>query len=274
MSKLKIHTAQNVLLEYQVADVGKRLLASVLDLLVVAVYFFLIYFILAVLFSLGNLFEDPSILLFIFVTLPALLYQPVCEYFWDGKTVGKAVMKMKVIRIDGDAPSMGDFVLRWLLRPIDVKLGYLLIFFIPREASSDEELVFMIWASFLMVFPLPVVGVVSMLRSPLGQRLGDRIANTTVIVNRRVFSLDDTILSVTKEDYQPVFLNVLKLRDKDFYIIKNALEDAEKTENLKHVFILAKKAKEILNIESDMHATALLKTIIKDYNHLAAQQDK
>ncbi len=180
-----------------------------------------------------DLFQDLSYIMFwLVVVAPVTLYLPTIEYLWNGKTLGKAALKLKVLRADGSAPSLGDIILRWLVRPIDVKLGFLLLFFVPRSPSSQAEEVFMIWFFILMVIPMPLVGIISMSTSPLGQRLGDRLANTVVIKFKNIYSLEDTILRATGDTYEPRFKNVLQLRDKDIYIIKHTIEEAEKESQL------------------------------------------
>ena len=131
----------------------------------------------------------------------------------------------------------------------------------------------MIWVVILMVVPLPIVGIVSMATSRLTQRLGDRIANTVVIQKKKLYSLADTILRATEEDYQPVYTNVLTLRDKDIYILKEALENLDRTQDYKFINSLAKKARTILAINDDRKPIDLLKTLLRDYDHLAKKRD-
>lgn len=273
MGLLKVHTAQNVLLEFPVGNVGQRILAAFLDLIVCALYVFFARWIFIGLLGV-ELFEDnPGVLFYVVVVFPVMFYLPVIEYLWNGKTIGKALLKLQVIRSDGSAPSLGDIILRWLVRTIDVKLGFLLIFFVPRTPSSDAESLFMVWAAVLSILPLPIVGIISMATSPIGQRLGDRLANTVVIQSKRVFSLDDTILKGTEETYVPRYANALDLRDKDIYIIKNTIEQAESSHQYGNVQKLADKAREVLNITDDTRPLILLKTLVKDYNHLARERD-
>lgn len=273
MALLKVRTAQNVQLNYQLGNVGQRILSALLDLIVVIIYFVLVAYAMSIIASI-NVFEDSmSLLSYILLFIAPSLYLPVSEYFWKGQTVGKKILKLKVTKVDGSAPSIGDLILRWLLRTIDVKFGFLFIFFIPKNPQTEIESVLYFWIIFFWVVPFPLVGILSMLFSPLKQRLGDLAANTTVIVNKRPFSLDDTILALTKEDYQPKYLNALKLRDRDIYIIKNALEHARKNHDYKSLDPLAEKAREILEINDGEKPLPMLESIVRDYNHLARQKD-
>ena len=273
MSILKVQTAQNVQINYELGNLGLRLIAAILDLLAVGLYIFLAQFMLSTILSIDVFGNDIGLLFFLIIILPAMLYLPVSEYFWNGRTVGKYLLKLKVVKTDGTAPSLGDYILRWLLRTVDVKLGFLLIFFIPNSPSSESQETFMIWVVILMVVPLPIVGIVSMATSKLTQRLGDRIANTVVIQKKKLYSLADTILRATEEDYQPVYTNVLTLRDRDIYILKDALENLDRTQDYKFINSLATKARTILAINDDRKPIDLLKTLLRDYDHLAKKRD-
>lgn len=274
MGLLKVRTAQNVLLEFAVANIGQRILAAFIDLVACGLYVYFAWWVFAALLSVDLFQDNVAITLYFIVFFPPLMYLPFIEYLWNGKTLGKAAMKMQVIRVDGTSPSLGDIILRWLVRTIDVKLGFLLIFFIPRTPSSDAEAQFMGTVAFLMLFPLPIVGIISMATSPIGQRLGDRLANTVVIQSKRLFSLDDTILKATEQSYVPRYPNVLTLRDRDIHIIKETLEEADKSKSYANVGKLTDKAREVLGIQDDTRPLILLKTLLKDYNHLSRREDE
>lgn len=79
-----------------------------------------------------------------------LVYFVILEGMW-GATVGKMVMKIKVVREDGSPCGLGPAVIRNILRIIDA-LPFLYI-----------------------------IGLIFMSRSDKKQRLGDRIAKTVVI---------------------------------------------------------------------------------------------
>lgn len=56
----------------------------------------------------------------------------------DGKSVGKNVMKVKVVRIDGGQPTLGQYLLRWLIRPLDSLYGLgLVVVLIGSRANGS-----------------------------------------------------------------------------------------------------------------------------------------
>jgi uncharacterized RDD family membrane protein YckC len=116
MSKISILTPQNIELEYDLASVGDRIVATIVDRLILIAY----AIILMVIATQAN-FNGDVMQLFIFVvSLPAIFYSLLCEVFMNGQTIGKRVMKIKVISINGNQPSFSQFLMRWLFRIIDL----------------------------------------------------------------------------------------------------------------------------------------------------------
>ncbi|MFT5669045.1 MAG: putative RDD family membrane protein YckC [Vicingaceae bacterium] len=210
--------------------------------------------------------------LIILTFLPIILYYPLLEYFLNGRTLGKALLKIRVTNMEGKPASLTEIVLRWLLRMIDIKIGFIIFIFSALVETVTTSSDFLTSMGVFMSLPLPIVGVISILVTPNNQRLGDFAAGTIVVHDKRRVSLNETLLKSKIEDYQPVFKQVLKLRDKDIYIIKNIVEQANKG-NHKQVVPLAEKAKKILDVETDMLPLVFLKTLLNDYNHLAQEKD-
>jgi uncharacterized RDD family membrane protein YckC len=210
--------------------------------------------------------------LIILTFLPIILYYPLLEYFLNGRTLGKALLKIRVTNMEGKPASLTEIVLRWLLRMIDIKIGFIIFIFSALVETVTTSSDFLTSMGVFMSLPLPIVGVISILVTPNNQRLGDFAAGTIVVHDKRRVSLNETLLKSKIEDYQPVFKQVLKLRDKDIYIIKNIVEQANKG-NHKQVVPLAEKAKKILDVETEMLPLVFLKTLLNDYNHLAQEKD-
>ena len=210
--------------------------------------------------------------LIILTFLPIILYYPLLEYFLNGRTLGKALLKIRVTNMEGKPASLTEIVLRWLLRMIDIKIGFIIFIFSALVETVTTSSDFLTSMGVFMSLPLPIVGVISILVTPNNQRLGDFAAGTIVVHDKRRVSLNETLLKSKIEDYQPLFKQVLKLRDKDIYIIKNIVEQANKG-NHKQVVPLAEKAKKILDVETEMLPLVFLKTLLNDYNHLAQEKD-
>jgi len=259
-------------LEFPLANIGQRIGAGVLDFLAQIFYFLFLYAVSSI-FSSNSSNSMPEVfgwVTLIILLLPVFFYFPLCEYFLNGQTVGKSLLNIRVVRKNGDAATLGDVVLRWLLRVVDVNLGFLLyILFSPFVLNSEMQAVMMIYYT----LPLPLVGLLSMVKTKHAQRIGDLVANTVVIRTKRMHTLEDTILQNQESDYEPHFLQVLELSDSDIYIIKKVVEKAEKKREHGDVIRLAEKAREKLNITEEILPLVLLKTLLKDYTHLAQKKD-
>ena len=117
MSTIRIQTPQNVTVEYELASVGDRIIATILD--------YLVLFVWAVvwvgLFSALKLHKDTFAFAISFIVgVPWIFYHLLSEVFFSGQSIGKRARDLKVIRLDGTPPRLGDYLLRWLLRIIDV----------------------------------------------------------------------------------------------------------------------------------------------------------
>lgn len=220
----------------------------------------------------NNLESSGKYTAFVLLFLPVILYYPLLEYFFGGTTIGKGILKIKVVNMDGKPATLSQVLLRWLLRMIDVKIGFIVFIisaFIDTVSTSEAM---MGGTAALLVVPLPIAGLISILVTDNNQRIGDFAANTVVVHSQKRVTLEQTLLQSKTENYVPVFKQVLKLRDKDIYIIKTVVEQAAKS-NHTQVIPLAEKAKKILNVQTNMLPLDFLKTLLKDYNHLAQEKD-
>lgn len=235
MDNIKIQTTQNVDIEYELASVGDRILASLLDYLLFVLYFIFIGL------AFGSVLKvSMSITIAIIVFLPVLLYDLYCEIFFQGKSFGKMIMKIKVVKLDGTRASIGSYFLRWVLRVIDTLLFS------------------------------PGVALVVIVLNEKGQRLGDMSAGTTVIKMKQKVNLSDTILvQQQKPEYNPIFPQVKKLTDGDVALIKEIMLVAWQTNNHQALQKLTQKTKQTMGVSSTMDDMQFLNTVIQDYNYLS-----
>ena len=232
MDNIKIQTTQNVDIEYELASIGDRILATLLDYL-----FFFAYFLVIMMFGMfaGSVLKD-NIWLIIIMCLPILLYDLLCEMFFQGKSFGKMIMKIKVVKLDGTQAGFGAYLLRWLLRIIDTRLF-----------SGG-------------------VALIAILANGKGQRIGDMAAGTTVIKMKQKVTINDTILNKVKPTYTIVFDEVSKLSDADIAIIKEVMQVALRTGNQQAIDKLAGKTKETMGITTNLPHTQFLATVVQDYS--------
>ena len=242
MSELSITTTQNVNINFNTASVGERILAHLLD------YVFKIAYIIAIAYLVFNLmgveklinrldrWEQMSVYLLFY--LPVILYTLVQESLLEGQTVGKRIMKIKVIKIDGYQAGFGDYLMRWLLRLVDMGISF------------------------------NIVGLITMLVNSKTQRLGDIVAGTAVITLKNDITINHTILKEINNNYVPVYPLVLKLSDNDIRIIKETYEASVKNADFEMINKLKNKVEAVTGIKStSANAKAFIDTILHDYNY-------
>jgi uncharacterized RDD family membrane protein YckC/uncharacterized membrane protein SpoIIM required for sporulation len=161
---LDLATPERVALELPIAGVGSRALAWLVDAAALSAVALTAYFA----FTLAV--PDPlqavlglSQALRVGGTLAVFaglwVYWTALEVRWQGQTLGKRVVGVRVVRLDGSPVTLTDSAVRNLLRAVD---------FLP------------------LCYP---VGVVSMLVDPLHRRVGDLVAGTVLV---RVETVDLT----------------------------------------------------------------------------------
>ncbi|WP_324721155.1 RDD family protein [Salinimicrobium sp. HB62] len=237
MDNFQIETAQNISITQNAAGVGERILAFLIDGLIM-----LAYIILAALLMGGLEGNSGQEWLFMSVILlPLLLYYLIWESLWNGQTPGKAALYLRVVKLDGSKPAFSNFLVRWLLRLVDITL------------TSGS------------------VAVVTILMNGRGQRLGDLAAGTTVISERVRTGLDNTLLVNIPDDYRPVYPQVTMLSDNDVQEIKEIYRASLRNSNFKVIGKLSNKVSALLQVSPQETPVQFLKTVLKDYSYYTRQ---
>lgn len=265
MKTLQIKTAQNVNINFTAANVFQRLLAFVVDNVVKFAY---LYF--AVEFFDFQLFEDTANgdtwtlrALDVLFFLPITFYSLYSEILMDGQTLGKKLLKIKVINVDGFKPSLPDYIIRWFLRIVDFNLFTLLFVYVASLGLGNQETLL----ASLFIFG-KLVGFLLILFTKQSQRFGDIIANTIVIATKDDVQFSQTILENIKDSYVPKYPNVIKLSDNDARIIKETFKVAAKNNDYKTLIKLRTKILEVTAIKSVHNSDKeFIDTILKDYNY-------
>lgn len=238
MKSIEVKTTQNVVLEYELADLRDRAVAFLIDLVLVGA----VILVLAM-FGFGNFgFEGTGAMIFyVFLTLIFMFYTLVMETLNNGQSVGKMAMKIQVISTVGGQATFADYVARWVFRMIDI------------------------WFS--------IGGIASILvaSSAKAQRIGDIVANTAVIklVPRMNLKLNDLLAIKSQDSYKPSYNQAKQLDEVDVLLIKTALERYRTFRNPAHqeaIELLADKTRSALGVvPTQQNDVQFLQTVLNDY---------
>ena len=112
MAETTIITGQFVRISQTPASIGERLIALVIDFILIGFY---VYATATLLSTLRISSDFIMILIMIVVYLPVLGYSFLCEMFNHGRSFGKNLMNIRVVKADGSTPGISSYLLRWLL---------------------------------------------------------------------------------------------------------------------------------------------------------------
>lgn len=149
--QLTISTPEQVAFHYEMAGIGSRFVASLLDHLIMFTALFLVYCATygLLLGTLANGGDDASayvIIAIVFLISFAIFwgYFVLFETIWNGQTPGKRAGRLRVIRRDGQPVRAGEVMIRNLVRLVDILPGFygvgLITMFINKDACRLGDL--------------------------------------------------------------------------------------------------------------------------------------
>lgn len=241
METIRVSTSQHVDIDYPVAGLGERIAARLIDW-AVFLGLYLVFIVLGMFSGLSGAFDSGPYLFFVLIGLylgSFVFYNLICEIFMNGQCVGKRVMKIKVISLDGGQASIGQYFIRWIFRLVDF------------------------WLSAQMG------GLISVAVSENKQRIGDMVAGTTVIKTIPHTHIDHIAFHPVEEAYNPVFSNASLLNDRDIELVHEVIATYYKTYNADLIYATAAKVAGILSVSKPegMNEMEFLTTVLKDYKH-------
>lgn len=237
MKNIEIKTTQNVVLQYELADLRDRIIAFLID-------FACMCFALGI-FSIGMAVfsgsETGQAVYSIFLSCIFIFYSLIFEVFNHGQSLGKMAMRIQVIKAAGGHARFSDYAARWVFRMVDI------------------------------YFSLGGIASILIASSAKAQRIGDIVANTVVVklTPKMDLVLKDLLTIYSQDSYTPEYIQAKQLAEEDVLLIKTTLERQRKYNNTAHneaLELLAKRIKEVLNIEQAYSDNRrFLQTILKDY---------
>ncbi len=258
MPVIQIATPFNIDIEFEVAEFHKRLLAYLIDFILLITYMLSMLYLLFGGFRLG---EGSIGFVILVILLPMLFYTLLSELWLGGQTLGKKVLSIKVVSLDGGEPTLGQYLLRWFLRFYE--WGFIIFT--------------LFWHNGFIGFGFLLLGgitsIIVMVISAKSQRLGDLVAGTVVVNTKSNLTVHDTIFQqVAQNDYKVIFPEVMKLSDRDINTIKGVITQARKSNSYEMCNRVAFKVQDVLKVPTDMYAIDFLEKILEDYNYLATRE--
>lgn len=241
MSELAIVTTQNVTINFKQASVGERMLAFFLDMIIKIAYILGFSYLFFEVFNFSQIMDEldtwSQMAILVLIYSPYIFYSLVLEGIFEGQTLGKRIVKIKVVKIEGYQAGFGDYLIRWLFRIVDVAI------------SSG------------------VIGLLTMIFSNKTQRLGDMASGTAVISLKNNVTINSTILQEVNQDYVPVYPLVIKLSDNDIRIIKETFNTARANNNRELIKKLVEKVETVTGIKNQSgNNHDFISTVLKDYS--------
>jgi|SRR5688500_1870922 len=236
MKIIEIKTTQNVVLQYELADVRERILAYLIDLAALLAGLGILTSLVGQIFS-GTALEVMLVLVFcIFI-----FYSLAFEILNHGQSLGKMAMRIQVIKVTSGHATFADYAARWVFRLVDI------------------------------YFSLGGIASILIASSSKSQRIGDIVANTTVIklTPKLNLNLEDILNIHSQTSYKPEFLQARQLPEEDVLLIKSTLDRHRKYNNDAHVAALEMLAEKISNLlqaeRQHLDNQRFLETVLKDY---------
>lgn len=234
MKVVEFQNTQGVEVQYICADLVERIIAFVIDTAIVSFSITILY---AILEGMSGIAENMFIL---FVVIPlAFFYHLLFELLNDGQSLGKLIVGIKVARVDGMPVQTNDLLMRWMFRLVDFLL-----------TTGVLAAVF--------------VGV-----TPRSQRLGDVLADTTVIkVKHRKTGLNRVMSLTTLTKHKPKYLQKAVFTEDQMLMIKEVYDRSASFPSKENREMLASVAENVaaaIGIETPENHKVFLTQVVKDY---------
>lgn len=238
MKNIEIKTTQNVVLQYELADLKDRILAFLIDTLCLIVGGGLVLTFGSAILS-GS---DTAVTVFaVFLYAILIFYSLALEIWNNGQTVGKMALRIQVIKVEGGKATFADYAARWAFGMVDI------------------------------YFSLGGIAAIMIASSSKAQRIGDIVANTAVIkvVPKVNLQLRDLLSIHSQTSYTPVYTQAKQLVEEDVLLIKTTLDRYSRYKNDAHfeaINLLGQRIREVLKIEDETTDNRkFLQTVLYDF---------
>jgi uncharacterized RDD family membrane protein YckC len=206
--KLIIETPEKIIFTYNIAEIGTRIAAYLIDSLLQLLILLILFLVLGLSFISSDAYgEDQAFFYMAIIYILLFLFQWGYFVFFEtvlnGKTPGKQACHIRVIRSDGTRLDFQSLVVRNLLRAADS-------------------------------IPLPFFnllgGLIAIIHKQ-NKRLGDLAAGTIVVTDSLFYVIEPSFQTNISDKNMKLFARPLeksRLNEKDLYILRRLLNDRNK----------------------------------------------
>ena len=270
MSIVRVATNFNIDIEFTAPPFHRRLGAWVIDIVVLIFYIVVASKFLRWFNDQLNYAEKNDVVRWavtMLAALPFLLYHVVMEATMNGQSIGKKIMGIKVVSENGGRPSLGQFIIRWLIRTSDYMLLIIIIVMavLTSEGMVLEAETYMALSGAVILLLVDLV----LVNTRKQQRLGDILAHTVLINTRQKEKISDTVFLEVSTEYVPRFPQIMQLSDRDMNSMKGIIDASRKHSDSNMAYIAAEKIKAHLKIDTHLEPIDFLEVLLKDYNYLS-----
>ena len=178
---------EGVQISLGVAGLGARFAAQLLDIILTFSVAIAIMIALTIADILpGTALVSIGALLFFALRVP---YYTLAEILWNGQTLGKRILGLRVISGDGRTLSAHAVTMRNLMKEMEVFVPGTMLIAGPA-LDTVSAILLVVWIAILLAVPLS---------NRKRQRLGDIMANTFVITQPRAALLPELAATVTQD---------------------------------------------------------------------------
>lgn len=260
MSVVSVATPFNIDLEFNIASFGRRFLAWLIDTVIQVLYVF------AYVQVIDDAFEGRMryLMIVLLLALPLSLYHFLFEVFLNGQSIGKKALGIRVVNVLGNRASISQYLIRLMFRSFTI---IPLLWFVLMDVLGREQ-----YAITLLLFTgVAITLFITFLNSKLGQRFGDRLADTIVIEEKAKAEFHKTIYQEVAEDnYQVQYPQVMNLTDRDINGIRNLLDQRRITRDTQaYMDRIATRICQVLDIQTGQDSYGFLHQLLRDYNWMS-----
>ena len=237
MRTIDINTTQNVIIQYELANLREHILAFMIDTVVLIVLLFILSWSMVAMFSI----KLYSVYVYLVITPVFFFYSLSQEVFMNGQSLGKKILGLRIVKINGKEATTSDYIIRWAFRLVDI------------------------WFSFGSLAALLISS------TPRNQRLGGLLSDTTVVRlnNTARFRLEDILKINSLANYEPTYPEIRFFSEEDMLTIKVALDRFRQYNNAAHAEVIDELSENLakrLGVEKIPGSrVTFLKTLVSDY---------